>query len=146
MLIRYMREDDTKEISEIEKNTFSRPWSQDALIKGCNDENNVYLVVIKDDQIVGYGGFISVLDEAHITKIAVKEGYRRHGVGRILLSGMFDEARERGINSITLEVRRSNEAAIKLYERMGFEQTAIRKDFYMKPTEDAIIMWLRRLQ
>ena len=59
---------------------------------------------------------------------------------------MFEEARERGINSITLEVRRSNEAAIKLYERMGFEQTAIRKDFYMKPKEDAIIMWLRRLQ
>lgn len=146
MLIRHMKEDDAREISEIEKNTFSQPWSQDSLIKSCNDQDNVYLVVTEDDEIVGYGGFMAVVDEAHITKIAVKEGYRRLGVGRLLIKGLLEEARKRGINSMTLEVRQSNKAAIKLYEVMGFEHTAIRRDFYMNPREDAIIMWLRRLQ
>lgn len=135
-----MKEEDTFCVADIEQNNFSQPWSQSAFLKASCDDNYIYLVGLDEDRIVGYAGCLISCDEGDITNIAVCDGYRRMGIAGELLKQIFKLASEKGVISIFLEVRQSNIPAQALYNSVGFEAVGIRKNFYEKPSEDAIIM------
>ena len=137
-----MQEQDAFCVSEIEKNNFSQPWTQSAFVKASQDKNYVYLVALDEDQIVGYAGCVISYDESDITNIAVMDEYRRMGIACELLQQMFKLLSQKGVSTVFLEVRQSNFAAQNLYNSVGFESVGIRKQFYQKPVEDAIVMKL----
>ncbi|MBI5116539.1 ribosomal protein S18-alanine N-acetyltransferase [Candidatus Poribacteria bacterium] len=128
-------------VLEIERQSFKTPWSKFAFIHEMRFERSVFKVAKVGDHVVGYGGFWHVLDEAHISNIAVHPDHRRKGIGRRLLSHLLEEAVARGALKATLEVRRSNIAAQKLYESFGFKIVTVRKYYYSDENEDALIMW-----
>lgn len=138
--IRHMQEEDTSGVTEIEKKNFSQPWSQAAFSQAVCDNNYIYLVALDGDRIVGYAGCLISCDEGDITNIAVVDEYRRMGIAGELLKQIFKLTSEKGISSIFLEVRQSNAAAQCLYKSAGFEPVGIRKQFYQKPSEDAVVM------
>lgn len=144
--IRRMTEADLPQVCAIEEESFSDPWSREDFRDSLGEENNGYLIALVDGDIAGYCGYWGIAGEGYIYNVAVKQEYRRKHIGYHLLKNTIENAISRGISSLTLEVRVSNEAAIRLYEQLGFESAGIRKDFYTKPTEDAVIMWLRPIQ
>ena len=127
------------DVAEIEKSCFSEPWSENSLSLLLQGEN-FGVVAIAGGKAVAYGGMTCVLDEGAVTNIATLPEYRRKGVGRALLKKMLTEAEKRGVSSVFLEVRVSNEAAKALYFSEGFEEVGVRKNFYRHPTEDALQM------
>ncbi len=146
MEIRKMREEDLQEVCRIEQQTFSDPWSEEDFRSSLNGANNGYLVAETNGIITGYCGYWGIAGEGYIYNVAVKEEYRKQGIGLLMLKILLEESKSRGIGSLTLEVRSSNSAAIHLYEALGFEKAGTRKDFYSKPKEDAVIMWLKLIQ
>lgn len=146
MLIRKMTEEDLSEVIAIEQETFSAPWSLEDFRKSIANAENYYLVAIIEKKVVGYCGYWGIAGEGDIYNVAVKKEYRRQHIGMQILKELLEIARSRGITAFTLEVRSSNEAAIRLYELMGFERAGLRKDFYTRPKEDAVIMWLNPIQ
>lgn len=145
MEVRLMKESDLEQVAEIEKASFSKPWSYRAFKKALDMSNYIYVVGVANREVLGYGGVYCVLNEANITNVAVKDKIRNRGIGYGILVGLIEEVKKAGMDSITLEVRESNNAAIHLYEQLGFESVGIRKDFYDKPNENAVIMWKRNL-
>lgn len=143
MLIRSMVEADLDEVCKIEQETFSNPWSKSSFLETISNQNNLYLVALVDGFIAGYCGYCGIVDEGYIYNVAVGQRFRRQGIGFYMLEELIKQANSRGITSLTLEVRKSNQPAIHLYKKLGFTQVGIRKDFYTKPQEDAIIMWRR---
>lgn len=144
VLILPMTPDDVDDVVEIEKLSFSTPWSRSALLGELRYPNKtVYLVARVGGRIVGYVGLWIIMDEGHITNIAVHPDYRGQGIGTRLLLFLIEVARSRGVTAITLEVRKSNVSAQKLYERMGFVPSGVRQGYYRDNNEDAIIMWRR---
>ena len=135
-----MIKQDTYFIAEIEKESFSEPWSQAALEGELSNENALFLVAKDGDEILGYIGMHTVLDECYIANIAVGQKYRRRKVAEKLLLYSIEKVRERNCGFISLEVRVSNAPAIALYEKMGFVSLGERKDFYSRPKENALIM------
>jgi ribosomal-protein-alanine N-acetyltransferase len=93
------------------------------------------------ETVVGYGGMWFIIDEAHVTNIAVHPDYRQRKIGEMIVQEMIKTAKENGINGMTLEVRVSNTAAINLYKKLGFVDYGIRKGYYADTGEDALIMW-----
>lgn len=142
--IRFLEEGFLDKIIEIENDSFRYPWSRDAYKAEIENKLATYLVVLQDGDVVAYGGFWKVLDEADITNIAVKRDCRGQGIGKMLTSALIQEAKKQEIKAITLEVRVSNISAIRLYEGCGFKNAGIRKKYY-PDGEDAIIMWLEEL-
>ena len=138
--IRRMQEQDVSCVSEIEQNNFSQPWTESAFLKATEDDNYIYLVALDDEQIVGYAGCLTACGEGDITNIAVRADYRRMGIASELLKQICILASGKGITTIFLEVRQSNVSAQTLYDSIGFEAVGIRKRFYQKPEEDAVIM------
>lgn len=144
VLILPMTPEDVDEIVEIEKLSFSTPWSRSALLGELRyPRQAVYLVARVKGRVVGYVGMWAVVNEGHITNIAVHPVYRGQGVGTRLLSFLIAVAESREINALTLEVRQSNVRARRLYERMGFVASGIRTGYYSDNNEDAVIMWRR---
>ncbi len=141
--IRRMKPGDLEKVVEIERKTFSEPWTYDSFEHSLESGNDIYLVAEEDGEIAGYCGLWGVIDEGQITNVAVAENHRRKGVGKQLLLRLLEEARAKKYRVFTLEVRVSNKPAIALYEQLGFVKEGIRKDFYRKPREDAVIMWLK---
>lgn len=140
--IREMREADLDRIMEIESKTFSPPWSREAfLLELTKNLLAKYLVGLINGEVVGYGGIWLIIDEGHITNIAVDERYRGLGVGNKILEGLIQLCMDRGLRAITLEVRKSNEVAKSLYKKYGFKEYGIRPKYYADNNEDAIIMW-----
>lgn len=139
--VRLMEEKDLEQVIAIEQSIFSMPWSMEDFKKSQNDTHNIYVVVDKESEILGYCGLWSVLDEGQITNVAVKEEARGCGLGYEMMKKLIGIGEERGLTSFTLEVRESNAPARKLYERLGFENAGIRPNFYDKPKENALIMW-----
>ncbi len=146
MEIRKMTEADLPQVCAIENETFSDPWREEDFSNSLRDDNNTYLVVEFDGAIIAYCGFWGVVGEGDIFNVAVKKEYRGQHIGKTMLTALIKEGMTRGIASYTLEVRISNEPAIRLYESLGFEKAGVRKDFYTKPKEDAVIMWLNTMQ
>ena len=143
IMIRKMTMDDLDTVVEIEKECFSVPWSKQGFMDALQKTDAYYIVAVTDDRVVGYCGAYGVCDEADINQVAVTGKYRRSGIGERMVRQLLDGLKERGYLYTTLEVRKSNTAAIALYEKLGFVSEGIRKNFYEKPTEDAVIMWKR---
>ncbi|MFY9233446.1 MAG: ribosomal protein S18-alanine N-acetyltransferase [Fimbriimonadaceae bacterium] len=133
-------------IVEIEKATNTAPWSERSFRHEISNPHAVFIAGVSEGKVVGYGGIWLVVDEAHVTTIAIEESLRRQGAGRKLMVELLRAAQEKGLSCSTLEVRASNEAAIKLYETLGYVQTARRRSYYPDNREDAIVMWLHGLQ
>lgn len=127
------------EAAEIEALSFSEPWSEKSLSLLLEGEN-FGVVALIDGKAVAYGGMTCVLDEGAVTNIATLPEYRQRGLGRAVLRRMLTEAEKRGVASVFLEVRVSNEAAKSLYLSEGFEVSGVRKNFYRHPNEDALQM------
>lgn len=138
--IRRMLESDIAQVENIERQIFSIPWSANSFLDACIMKENVYLVAEQNGLIVGYCGLWTVLGEANITNMAVASGYRRLGVGRKLMEAMEEEGRKMAVDIFFLEVRESNAAARKLYESMDYHNIGIRKRFYERPVENAVVM------
>ena len=127
------------DVAEIERLCFSEPWSEKSLVI-LTDENNFGVVATLDGQTVAYGGMTCVLDEGAVTNIATHPDHRRQGLGRRILRELLSEAQKRGVHTVFLEVRESNDAARALYLSEGFYECGIRKNFYRRPTENAVQM------
>lgn len=125
-------------LAEIEKACFHAPWSENALREELG--KGLFLVAERDATAVGYVGCQTVLDEGYITNVAVTPEARRQGVARALLHELAERVKAEKLAFVTLEVRRSNAAAIALYESMNYESVGTRKNFYENPTEDAVLM------
>lgn len=141
MTVRLMTEQDLDEVVEIEHATFSQPWSKQGFLDTLKNKDTLYLVAEENGEIIGYLGLWQSFEEADITNVAVKKTARRKGTATALLEEAGRKAKLRGITALTLEVRKSNEAAIRLYEKQGFRSVGIRPGFYDMPKEDAVIMW-----
>ena len=97
----------------------------------------------EDGKVIGYAGLLMIAGEGDVTNIAVFPGNRGHGTGSALTEALLSEGRKRGMGAFTLEVRVSNQPAIHIYKNLGFRSEGVRRGFYEKPKEDALIMWLR---
>ena len=135
-----LRYEHLRQMAQIEQEAFDQPWSERMFIPEVEDENAYYLVGVRGDEVICYGGFHKVLDEAHITNIAVRADSRGRGIGTLLMSELISRARMLGVKYMTLEVRNNNENAIKLYKSFGFTVEGIRKKYYNN-VHDALIMW-----
>lgn len=143
MIIRPMVMEDIDRVYEIECDSFSIPWSKESLSQEMENPLAFYSVALVDEKIVAYGGLWAVMGEGEITNIAVQNTYRKKGIGKQVLKDLLERARQNKVFSITLEVRSSNQAAQSLYMSYGFTPIAIRKKYYQKPEEDAVIMQLQ---
>ena len=139
--IRRMRTDDLDAVTAIEAATFAKPWSRESFRQEL--ERNVaarYLVAVRDGRVVGYAGAWIILDESHITNIAVEESERGRGIGRKLTEALMQYISNLGAAYATLEVRVSNERAQRLYKSLGFVSVGKRKRYYEDNGEDAFLM------
>ena len=143
IVIRKMQPDDIEGILKVEERSFSIPWSLKMFMEEVNNPCAVYYVALSKGIIVAYAGAWFILDEAHITNIAVDPDYRHRKIATGLLSKIMEASRERNIKSLTLEVRESNTSAILLYKQFGFKEEGRRKGYYSDTNEDALIMWCR---
>lgn len=129
-----------EQIAQLEKNCFSTPWSENMLTDALFDPQASFIVAEDGEGgVLGYAGLHVVLDEGYIDNVAVEEAARRHGVASALLD-VFCRFGQANLAFLTLEVRASNAAAIALYQKHGFAQVGLRKNYYSNPREDAIIM------
>ncbi len=153
MLIRRMTMEDIPSVVEIENQCFSLPWSAKSFADSLSREDTIFLVCVENSgnhdeqsakdsvsQVAGYMGLYLSFDEASVTNVAVSPTCRKKGYGKALVVASKEAAKAAGAESIFLEVRVSNEPAISLYKKLGFEELGIRKKFYEHPVEDAIIM------
>ena len=132
--------------AELEKLCFSSPWSATSLELLTNDGIGVgYLLTVPatpgaEPAVAAYGGMLITVDEGQITNVAVHPNHRRKGFGAAIVHALLRHAKDARLESVSLEVRASNTAAIELYKRAGFSEAGRRKGFYTKPTEDALVM------
>lgn len=142
-----MRMEDIPRVLEIERESFRTPWPRDAYTHELKENRLAsYLVARTEGRIAGYAGMWVILDEAHITTIAVDPRYRGQHIGERLLVGLIEAASSRGTRWMTLEVRKSNHAAQALYKKYGFREIGMRKGYYSDNREDAIVMWTGNLR
>ena len=134
------REELLPQIQRIEQQSFSVPWTEAMLRIQLQPDSHVFLTAETADGVVGYVGMMYVLDEGYISNVAVRPEARRQGVAEALLTALEQRARALLLSFLTLEVRESNAAAIALYEKCGYRVVGRRKNYYEKPTEDAILM------
>ena len=137
--IRRLRSEDIAAVAEIERLCFDEPWSEKSL-ELLLDEKNAGFVAVIDGQVAAYGGIVTVLDEGQITNIATHPDYRRRGLARAIMDAIDAFSYESGIVYLSLEVREQNSAARALYELCGWHNAGLRKNFYSKPRDNAVIM------
>ena len=141
ILVREMRPEDLLQVCAVEKDNFSLPWSEKSFRESMEREDTVFLTALIGEEVVGYLGCYCICGTGEITNVAVKKEHRRKGIGGRLLERLYLEGAKHETAEFFLEVRESNEAAIALYARQGFVKEGIRKNFYEKPVEHAVIMW-----
>lgn len=142
LCFRMMTVDDIPAIVALEQQAFTMPWSAKAFYNEIKRNQFArYMVMEQNGVILGYGGLWTIMDEAHITNIAVREEYRGKKLGARLLHEMQKTAAFLGMNRMTLEVRVSNEIAQRLYRKFGFQDAGVRPGYYSDNQEDALIMW-----
>ena len=127
-------------IAELEKMCFRDPWSINSISSELNNPLSTWLVAVEGGEVVGYVGSQSVLDGADMMNIAVHPDYRNQGIGHALIEELIILLQKKDVISLSLEVRVSNESAIGLYHKMGFEMIGKRPGYYRNPREDAYIM------
>jgi ribosomal-protein-alanine N-acetyltransferase len=144
LLILPMELSDIDEVLQIERASCPSPWSRNSFISEIRDNEDAHYFVAKSQgRIAGYLGSWFILDEAHITTVAVSPDFRRRGVATSLFNFIFAVGEANGITAFTLEVRKSNIGAQRLYSQLGFVFVGIRRGYYQDNNEDAHIMWKR---
>jgi [ribosomal protein S18]-alanine N-acetyltransferase len=153
LTVRPISVDEIDSIVILDRLCFGGLWSIDSYRREMTNDNSHFLGVSIDrtlepetSGIIGFGCFWAILDEAHITLLGVHPQYQRQGLGKLLLGALLDKARSIEMARATLEVRASNQGAIDLYERFGFQTVGRRKKYYQDTGEDGIIMWRGGLQ
>lgn len=143
VVVRAMVEPDLEEVAAIEQRSYVFPWSE-GIFRDCLRVGYTCRALDLDNRIIGYGVMSLGAGEAHILNICVRKEYRTVGFGRRLLEHLLERASAGGVHEAFLEVRPSNLAAIRLYQRMGFEQIGVRRGYYQAPEgrEDAIVLKL----
>lgn len=142
--IRRMTWLDVEEVTQVEEASFSIPWTKDAFMNEMlRNEQAIYFVAVHDKRVVGFVGVWQIVDEGHITNIAVLPEFRGQGIGNQLLAELVAFAKSKGLVGLTLEVRVSNVGAQKLYEQFGFMQAGRRRRYYQDNNEDAYIYWAK---
>ena len=140
--IRRMRKEDIPEASRIERLSFPNPWSSNIFAIELEKENFAFYYVMEyRSRLVAYGGYWKIKNEAHLVTFAVHPAFRRKGLGSRLLGYLLEETKNQNLDRITLEVRYSNFAAQKFYQKFGFKKIAIRPHYYVDTNEDAIVYW-----
>lgn len=137
-----MRRRHLRQVLKIEAQVYPRPWSSTLFLQEMVRRSDRYYIVARHAaQVVGYAGLMITGPEAHITTIAVDPALHRQRIGIKMMLDLVDEARTRGCRSVSLEVRKSNTGAQKLYERFGFKAVGMRRGYYIETGEDAIVMF-----
>jgi len=136
-------DEDLDGVLAVEEESFTNPWTRDMYKWELQNRSvcHIYVVRTPQQRVAGFCAFWLVVDEIHINNVAVLPALRGRGIGTRLLQRVFEEARRLGARRATLEVRRSNEGARRLYERLGFKVTGTRPNYYTSPVEDALILW-----
>jgi ribosomal-protein-alanine N-acetyltransferase len=143
ILFRPMKVTDIPAIMEIETLSFADPWSAYSFEDEITSNDLAYYIVsLVDGQVVGYAGMWVVLDEAQITNVALHPDYRGQGTGKEILAYLIELAKQLGASKMTLEVRKSNQIAQRIYRNLGFTVIGTRKNYYRDNREDAILMGL----
>jgi ribosomal-protein-alanine N-acetyltransferase len=142
-----MSSSDISAVTRIERASFSTVWPSDAFFNELSTNKLAhYFVGRVDDRIVAYGGIWVILEDSHVTTLAVDPEYRGKGFGEIVLLHLIDEALERGAAWMTLEVRESNTVAQQLYRKYGFTTVTMRRGYYSDDNESALVMWAGNLK
>ncbi|MGV0023770.1 ribosomal protein S18-alanine N-acetyltransferase [Phormidesmis priestleyi] len=162
--LRYLTSDLLPAVLELDQQCFGGLWTQDGYQREVDSPNSDLIVLVRDEKsivlvrdeksasstngqsLVGLGCLWSIVDEAHITIVAVHPHYHRQGLGQTLLLALLHSAHQRGLERSTLEVRISNQSAIDLYQKFGFKVAGRRKGYYEDTGEDALILWRSGLQ
>lgn len=142
---RTMNQDDADAVAAIEEKSFAMPWTRNDFWREAQNELATYIIGELDGKIVAYAGAWVSFNQAEVMSVAVEPELRGQGIGTILFGELIKAVKERGAKSITLEVRPSNTAAIKLYESFGLKSVGRRRGYYIDNGEDALIMWNTRL-
>lgn len=142
ILIRNMREEDLQSVSRIERMSFSLPWSETSFFNEIHKPRALSKVAVLDDKVVGYMCAEHVADEGHILNLAVHQDYRKMGIATALVENILEELKINACRFLYLEVRDSNYIAKRLYQGFGFKIVGTRKNYYVAPIEDAVIMML----
>ena len=145
LTFRAMTQDDADAVAEIEEKSFAMPWKRDDFWREAKNELATYIVCELDGKIVAYAGAWVSFNQAEVMSVAVEPELRGRGVGTILFGELIKAVKLRGARAITLEVRPSNTAAIKLYKSFGLRSVGRRRGYYLDNGEDALIMWNTRL-
>ena len=140
-ILREAAEGDAAEIARIEKLSFPTPWTAEMILSEMREPLSSFFVIENNNSIIGYYGFLHILDELHILNVAVDPPYRGRNVGSALMEHLLERGRTLSVRAVTLEVRESNLPAIKLYEKYGFHSVGIRPHYYTDK-ENALIYWL----
>ena len=140
MMIVSMNESHVAQVAELEKTCFSDPWSEKSVASELNNPLSCWLVAEEDGVVAGYVGSQTVMDESDMMNVAVHPDHRRNGIAERLVMELAEALKKRGSHCLTLEVRASNEPAKALYEKLGFRQVGLRKNYYRNPKEDALIL------
>lgn len=140
MRIVNMNTDHVSQVAELEKLCFSDPWSENSVSSELNNPLSLWLVAVDGERVAGYVGSQSVMGESDMMNIAVHPDYRRRGLAEMLVAELVTALKNAGNTCLTLEVRASNAPAIALYEKTGFSQIGLRKNYYRNPREDALIL------
>ncbi len=135
-----MNADHVSQVAALEKLCFSDPWSEKSVASELCNALSLWVVVLDGDTVVGYVGSQTCGSETDMMNIAVHPDHRRRGIAEGLIDYLIRELKNRGSSSLTLEVRASNAPAIRLYEKLGFEQVGCRRNYYRNPKEDALIL------
>lgn len=135
-----MTADHVAQVAQLEKLCFADPWSESSITSELNNPLSLWLVAEEDGCVLGYIGSQTVMGEADMMNVAVHPEYRRRGIAQALVNGLIDALRCNDVTSLTLEVRATNEPAKRMYEKLGFQQVGVRKNYYRHPREDALIL------
>lgn len=140
MTVREMNLDDLEQVMVIEKENFSVPWTETGFFSFLIRQDTLFLVAEESGEIAGYCGLVMAPDEGDVTNVSVAKNRRRQGIGAMLVRELIRRAGENGVTKLYLEVRESNQAAIALYESLGFKKDGVRRDYYEEPRENAALM------
>ena len=138
--IKKMTAEHVPQVAELEKLCFSAPWSEKSIASELTNELAFWLVAEDKGRVVGYVGSQTVFPETDMMNIAVTTERRREGIAEVLVDSLITELKRIGSSSLTLEVRSSNAPAIALYQKLGFHEAGLRKNYYRNPKEDAYIL------
>ena len=140
MIFREMLVEDLDQVMELEEDLFTVPWTKEGFFTFLTREDTMFFVVEEKEKILGYCSMMRVLDEGDILNVAVRRDRQREGIGQFLVDSLFRMVKPLGIRLVHLEVRESNGSARRLYQRMGFREDGLRKNYYTDPAEAAVLM------